>query len=215
MEPSAETDGCPSEAQLVHLASDEIADPLGRTRLEVHVAACPLCGARLREIRANQRLLAFIKRVEPPTVDLSQAGALRPGASSEPAASADHAAEASLAANPAAPNDKAPWRGYRLLELLHRGGQGAIHRALHEPTGRAAAMKVIRAGTSRERQRLWREAQLVAKLRHPNIVTVHDCGLLPGGGFAIAMELVEGVTLDEWRRRIDAEDLSAGDRVRR
>ena len=47
--------------------------------------------------------------------------------------------------------------------------------------------------------RLLREAQAVARLSHPNVVNVYDVGTLDGGIY-IAMEFVEGETLDQWLR---------------
>ncbi|MBL9149770.1 MAG: protein kinase [Phycisphaerae bacterium] len=73
-----------------------------------------------------------------------------------------------------------------------------VHRAHHDASGRTVAVKVLRSGSGRQRARLEREAQLVATLRHPGIVTIHDCADLPDGGFAIVMELVDGVPFDAW-----------------
>jgi hypothetical protein len=51
--------------------------------------------------------------------------------------------------------------------------------------------------------RLLREAKALARLNHPNVVTVHDVGETDDGQFFIAMELVEGVTLGRWLARRD------------
>ena len=65
---------------------------------------------------------------------------------------------------------------YRLEKLLGRGGMGVVFEAVHEEIGKRAAIKVLRptgrAGDAAAR--LVREAQALAKLAHPNVVTVHD-----------------------------------------
>jgi serine/threonine protein kinase len=103
---------------------------------------------------------------------------------------------------------------YLVRELLGRGGMGAVY-AAHDPElDRAVAIKVIAAeakGTAstrtHARARLLREAQAMAKLAHPNVITVHDVGTF-GEQVFVAMELVEGVTLRQWlkeaSRSIDA-----------
>jgi tetratricopeptide (TPR) repeat protein len=64
--------------------------------------------------------------------------------------------------------------------------------------GRAVALKVLQPhADGGEHERLLREAQALAKLSHPNVVTVHEVGEADGKVF-IAMELLEGPTLREW-----------------
>jgi tetratricopeptide (TPR) repeat protein len=87
---------------------------------------------------------------------------------------------------------------YRIEYELGSGGMGVVYRA-HDPVlERDVALKLLsktKLGTE-GRSRLLREAQLVAKLNHPNIVTVYDYGEVDGSPF-IVMELVEGTTLHE------------------
>ncbi|MEM7203155.1 MAG: serine/threonine-protein kinase [Planctomycetota bacterium] len=100
-----------------------------------------------------------------------------------------------------------PPEGYRIVRPLRRGGQGAVFVAEHERTGRQVALKVMLRGLaddSRARRRFEREAELVASLRHPNIVTVFDSGLTRDGRPFTVMELVDGEDLATWsapRRR--------------
>jgi hypothetical protein len=77
-----------------------------------------------------------------------------------------------------------------------------VHRAVHEASGREVALKVVRAPSHRRRARIEREATLAARLRHPNIVAIHDCGALADGRYAIALELVDGAPLNEWSREL-------------
>lgn len=140
-----------------------------------HLARCPACRAALDEFVARERFLQGFAS------DLSEA----PSPAPPPHAVAPPSLD-----------------GYRVVEELRRGGQGVVFHAVHEASGRSVALKVVRAGSYRRRARLEREARLAARLRHPNIVAIHDCGELADGRYALALELVDGVPLDEWSRRL-------------
>ncbi|MEW2354448.1 protein kinase [Spirillospora sp. NPDC029432] len=93
---------------------------------------------------------------------------------------------------------------YRLVELLGRGGMGAVWRAHDEQLDREVAVKELRlpeqlddAGRRTWIARVDREARAAARLRHPGIVTVYD--RVPGedGRPWIVMELVQGRSLEE------------------
>ena len=89
---------------------------------------------------------------------------------------------------------------YVVLERIGQGAMGVVY-AAHDPElARKVALKVLRPeGLHVEelRQRLLREAQALARLAHPHVVTVHDVGTCDGAIF-LAMELVEGTTLARW-----------------
>jgi tetratricopeptide (TPR) repeat protein len=99
---------------------------------------------------------------------------------------------------------------YLVLDLLGRGGWGEVYSAFDPELDRKIAIKVMRPETAAEtrdtegRARLLREAQAMARLQHPNVIAVHDVGLLPPSAgvrderLFIAMELVDGVTLRQW-----------------
>ncbi|HEX4955134.1 MAG TPA: serine/threonine-protein kinase [Thermoanaerobaculia bacterium] len=90
---------------------------------------------------------------------------------------------------------------YVLLEEIGRGGMGSVWAAWDRTLDRKVALKLLPLGSqSRHRatERLVREAQALARLAHPNVVAVHDAGTLDGRVF-LAMELVEGESLRQWR----------------
>ncbi len=98
---------------------------------------------------------------------------------------------------------------YRVLEELGRGGMGVVYQA-HDPTlDRTVAIKLVRPTRSRSdaSARLAREAKVLARLSHPNVVEVFEIGEHDGQLF-LAMELVKGVDLRRWR---DAERRSQGE----
>jgi tetratricopeptide (TPR) repeat protein len=84
---------------------------------------------------------------------------------------------------------------YEILRELGRGNMGIVVRAYDPELHRAVAVKLLASSPGAEAaQRLRREAQAMARLTHPNVVTVYDV-TTHGEAVAIAMELVEGTTL--------------------
>jgi hypothetical protein len=84
---------------------------------------------------------------------------------------------------------------YRVEQRLGRGGMGEVFRAYDLRLERSVAVKVVRADRQLQSSavgRFRREAQIVAKLRHPSIVAVYDFGTMPGGAAFLVMELVGG-----------------------
>ena len=91
---------------------------------------------------------------------------------------------------------------FRVLDRLGEGAMGVVYRGRDESLDRDVALKVMRAkaATPDEEERFLREARAIARLQHPNIVTVYELGEHDGAPF-IAMELLEGVDL---QRAIEA-----------
>ncbi|HEY5922372.1 MAG TPA: serine/threonine-protein kinase [Kofleriaceae bacterium] len=90
---------------------------------------------------------------------------------------------------------------FSILGKLGAGGMGIVYAAYDPELDRRIAIKLLRhgGGASREASlRLMREAQAMARLSHPNVVSVYDVGELDSRTMFIAMELVDGLTLDEW-----------------
>ena len=89
---------------------------------------------------------------------------------------------------------------YELDKELGRGGFAVVYAARDRQLDRKVALKVLQHRHSTEQQqRLVREAQVLAKLRHPEVVTVYDV-TSHAGRVVIAMELVEGSTLRAWAK---------------
>ncbi|MDP1828052.1 MAG: protein kinase [Archangium sp.] len=87
---------------------------------------------------------------------------------------------------------------YEVDALLGSGAMGAVFSARDASLHRRVAIKLLHtAGDELSRARLDREAQAMARLNHPHVVTVYELGDWTGGRF-IAMELIEGKTLDAW-----------------
>lgn len=90
---------------------------------------------------------------------------------------------------------------YIVQSVLGRGGMGVVYGAVDPTLGRRVAVKLVRGGrsTTRYRDRLQREALALARLCHPNIVTLFDIGTTRHGTF-VAMEYVRGIDLRKWLR---------------
>jgi len=84
---------------------------------------------------------------------------------------------------------------YVLKKRLGAGGMGVVYKATDSELGRDVAIKMIKSGTSSDR--LKREAQALARLDHPNVVTVYDVGEQDGRVF-VAMELIDGANFHQW-----------------
>lgn len=92
-----------------------------------------------------------------------------------------------------------------MLDVLGMGGMGVVCTAYDPKLDRKVALKLLRRRVGRTstrsstgRARLVREAQALAKLSHPNIVTVHDVDTTPDGRIYMAMEFVRGRTITQW-----------------
>jgi serine/threonine protein kinase len=88
---------------------------------------------------------------------------------------------------------------FQVLSLLGQGGSGTIYRAEHTTLRRKVAIKVLHNELSRDDlavERFRREATTVADIDNEHIVEIHDFGRAPDGRLYLAMELLEGETLD-------------------
>ena len=95
--------------------------------------------------------------------------------------------------------------GYALVEEIHRGGQGIVFRARQESTGRDVAIKVMREGPfsgQTSRSRFEREVQILARLKHPNIATIHESAFA-GDNQYFVMDYIAGEPLDVYVSRRD------------
>ena len=89
---------------------------------------------------------------------------------------------------------------YVLRRVLGRGGMGVVYEAVDPELHRVVALKVLRSDLGAQQKRLLGEAQAMAMLSHPNVVTIHDVGRAADRVF-IVMALVQGVSLRHWLAR--------------
>ncbi len=93
---------------------------------------------------------------------------------------------------------------YRVLRLLGQGGMGSVFEAEDIALGRRVALKVMNPDVARDANgcaRFLREARIMASVKHDSLATVFQVGQEQGVVF-LAMELLEGVSLEDWLERV-------------
>jgi serine/threonine protein kinase len=95
--------------------------------------------------------------------------------------------------------------GYELRGRLGEGGMGVVWKGMQHSTRRLVAIKFLATrsfSSDRSRKRFEREVHLSAKLEHPAIARIYDSGLAHGA-YYYAMELIEGIPLDQYVKEND------------
>ena len=101
---------------------------------------------------------------------------------------------------------------YEVLALLGRGGMGAVYQARQTSLDRLVAIKLLPLEVSVDQafaDRFRREARAMAKLNHPNILSVFDFGTTSEGHLFIVMEYVEGANLHDIIHQVGLEPTQA------
>ena len=89
-----------------------------------------------------------------------------------------------------------------IVRALGEGGMGAVYEVVRATDGETFALEVVTGGVSRAGAiRFAREAEIGARVRHPNLVSIVDVGLGDSGAPFLVMELVRGDALEERRDR--------------
>ncbi|MCG3125679.1 MAG: Serine/threonine-protein kinase PknD [Phycisphaerae bacterium] len=161
--------------------------------IAAHADLLPELAARLRELSLVR---AAIGEVDAPAA--------------RDALAAGKAAVLPSAMQPGEPPRMETIPGYEISGEIHRGGQGVVYQAIQKTTRRKVAIKVMREGpfaSPGERARFEREVQVLAALKHPNIVAIHESGVYAGTHYFV-MDYISGMALDAWI----AEQSSRGSR---
>src|SRR4051794_26218508 len=165
-----------------------------------HLGECPACCRRIDELAAADPLLARLQQraastervLVSPTQRRSAVRAMRQSQESRSAARKGDSDEVPVVL-------PVPKRvgDYDILTEVGRGGMGVVYQARHRGLRRLAALKMVLAGefaSPVQELRFRLEAELAARVRHPNIVQVYEIGNCDGRPF-LAMEWVDGGSL--------------------
>lgn len=204
---------CPSDADLTGFLNESL--PLDRiSGVSAHVDGCASCQGRLDKLThdTNGAIARFkdISSLRPTIGDsknsLSEAGTLIVGANNLPTAR--------LIGLPTVP-------GFDVLVEIGRGGMGVVYKARHRRLNRLVALKMVIAGgaaDARVVQRFLYEAEILARVQHPQVVQVFEVDTYQGASGVpipyLAMELLEGGSLSkrlrELRQKTPLEQIPSG-----
>ncbi|MBL9007484.1 MAG: protein kinase, partial [Myxococcales bacterium] len=167
---------CPSEQSIAQFVEGMLS-PAESEAIETHIDVCPDCRATVAEAARGR-------------TEASPAAHLR--------SSLD--ASASVASVPTSSqtlSQGAMVGRYVVRRIVGSGGMGIVY-AAHDPRlEREVALKILHPKlSSLAGERVDREARIMARLAHPNVITIHDVGLFSGRAY-VAMELVIGETLGQ------------------
>ncbi|MFO0949867.1 MAG: protein kinase [Isosphaeraceae bacterium] len=176
---------CPTDARWLGLLEDE-PPPSEREELESHLEVCEPCRDRLSALAGEAPGL------HDPADEVGAATLAR-------LAWSDRDRGRGREAGPSGHAPEVP--GITGLAEIGRGGTGVVFRGRQESLRRDVAVKVVggdlpASASGSGRARMLREVQALAKIRHPNVVTVFETGEV-GGCLYLVMELVEGGTLSD------------------
>ena len=99
---------------------------------------------------------------------------------------------------------------YEIKNQAGMGGMGTVYQAIDRQTGALIALKILHSRTTIEQARFDQEARVLAELSHPGIVRYSDHGVTPNGSPYIAMEWLEGETLEDRLGRGNLGSAAAG-----
>ncbi len=203
-------DSCPSPEQLEAFARGQ-GEPGARSLLGQHVRGCASCQAQYLPLALETSALdqtnfdspAARKRRQGLATGVTPAPAARtdPGLDDTHVSGETHQ-DVLVSEKSGVVKGEALDR-YVILDRLGAGGMGEVFSAWDPVLDRKVAVKVLRGDFEGSplgeelKTRLMREAQSLARLSHPNVVTVHDVGIANGRIF-LAMEFIEGSTLKKW-----------------
>ncbi len=92
------------------------------------------------------------------------------------------------------------FHNYERLEKIGRGGMGVVYKARYKTLDAAVALKVLPLGncTPRSIERFTDEQEALARIDHPNVARVYDCGVTPEGQPYYTMAFITGGTITDW-----------------
>ncbi|MGH7226156.1 MAG: serine/threonine-protein kinase, partial [Gemmataceae bacterium] len=219
---------CPDVSVLQQLALGRM-PPQQMERLAQHCEQCPRCLQLLHSLKAEDSsigalaaqgaaadpsgnsvvnaLIERLKRLPPPSsLELTKPFAEAVTSSGEAVAAQvveGNRAGDILLAPPQSPDEIGRLGGYRVLKILGAGGMGMVYHAEDVHLQRPIALKVMKPEVAKNpmaRERFVREARAAAKLKSDHVVNIYQVGEERQVVF-LAMEFLEGMSLDDWLKK--------------
>lgn len=198
---------CISQSELELYQSGELPET-DEARVRSHLESCAACAeASSRTANRFDDLIQHIKGLDLSGAELD---ALHAGRRSKRPRISESMQSGSGGNIPLPPPDSFP--GYEVTREIHHGGQGIVYQAIQHSTRRKVAIKVLLDGAyaSRSaRRRFEREIDLIAGLKHPDIVSIFDSGVTADGRQFYVMDFVAGQRLEQFVRdhRLSIDDV--------
>ena len=187
---------CPTAEELKRFVARDMTDDQ-RAEIQRHLDACAACRSRAERIGAERdAMLDELRNVQQSIDDDT-----RP----PPGPTVDAADQPQGRGDPA-PNARLSIPGYDIIREIHRGGQGVVYQAIQKSTKRKVAVKVLLEGpyaSPLAKRRFEREIELVASLKHVNIISIFHSGLTHDGRQFCVMDYVRGVPIHQFCRDKD------------
>lgn len=193
---------CPVQRRLRAFLDGQLT-PADEAIIEQHVDSCPECRQLLEVLTEDSSQAPLMATTADSLVEEPLTPRLRRNVA------AAFAAEVGTfystgSDDPTRPEQRSPredWPivpGYEVTGMLGRGGLSIVYRAIDQRLKRPVALKIIRQqATPDERERLQREAEALATLRHPGVVQIYEIGEHQGRPF-LALEFVAGGSLSRY-----------------
>ena len=189
---------CPSQKTIERYATGDCSANEKRT-IATHLTQCKDCKQKVETTRSNMTASAQGGSVDVPKggsegtpVDLA----------SQPTRSISDDVTLAYNSDDLTASMESMIEGYKIVEELPRGGQAVVYKAIHTATNTNVAIKVLLPAllaSARARYYFEREAELIASLDHPNIVSIRDSGIIHGQYYFV-MQYVEGRPLNNYVR---------------
>jgi len=223
---------CPSGEELRQFAHGRLAEASAE-RVIQHLRQCRACLSSLEGVSVDDTLIEALRTRGAAVGDAEKAGVngliqrlkqLPGGATPDPVATAAYAPRAGASgeridflAPPQSPGEMGRLGGYRVLKVLGAGGMGMVFEAEDVRLKRQVALKVMKpelAANTAAKQRFLREAESSAAVRSDHVITIYQVGEQGDAPF-LAMEYLEGVSLDDWLKKGRTPTLSQAARIGR
>jgi serine/threonine protein kinase/Tfp pilus assembly protein PilF len=189
---------CPNDDDLQRYHSKEL-DGAEEARVREHLSQCADCARRSEALLAeHEELLDHMRGMSLPETEKVGQKVPIVDAPSDKTLEVHKSGESSSFAPPP---DSFP--GYTIIREIHRGGQGVVYQALQQSTKRKVAIKVLLEGpyaSPAAQKRFEREIELVASLKHANIIEVFHSGITTDGRHFYVMDYVRGIPLHRYVR---------------